>query len=69
LLRRHLQLAVDNGELAAADPEQLLFELDAALVGANAARLAGDLRGPERARLAVAAALTRHRPMASAGRG
>jgi AcrR family transcriptional regulator len=62
LLRRHLQLAVDNGELEAADPEQLLFELDAALVGANAARLAGDLKGPGRARLAVASALARHRP-------
>ena len=62
LLRRHLQLAVDNGELQVADPEQLLFELDAALVGANAARLAGDLKGPGRARLAVANALARHRP-------
>ena len=61
LLRRHLQIAIDDGELRVDDPEQLLFELDAALVGANTSRLSGDASGSERARAAVAAALERHR--------
>jgi hypothetical protein len=61
LLRRHLQIAIDDGELHVDDPEQLLFELDAALIGANASRLSGESHGPERARAAVAAALGRHR--------
>jgi AcrR family transcriptional regulator len=61
LLRRHLQIAVDDGQLHVDDPEQLLFELDAALVGANASRLSGDAQGSERARAAVASALERHR--------
>jgi AcrR family transcriptional regulator len=63
LLRRHLQIAIDDGELVVADPEQLMFELDAALVGANATRLAGDSRGPDFGRRAVNAALERHRPV------
>ena len=62
LLRRHLQIAIEDGELQVDDPEQLLFELDAALVGANASRLSGDAQGSERARAAVASALRRHRP-------
>jgi AcrR family transcriptional regulator len=62
LLRRHLQIAIEEGDLQSDDPEQLLFELDAALVGANAARLAGDRQGGERARVAVAHTLERHRP-------
>jgi AcrR family transcriptional regulator len=65
LLRRHLQIAIDNGELEVADPEQLMFELDAALVGANTVRLAGDPQGPERGRIAVSRALERHRPVRS----
>ena len=61
LLRRHLQIAIEEGELVADDPEQLLFELDAALVGANSLRIAGDKSAPDRARLAVNQALARHR--------
>jgi len=62
LLRRHLQIAIDNGDLIVADPEQLMFELNAALVGANATRLAGDPQGPDFGRRAVVHALDRHRP-------
>lgn len=69
LLRRHLQIALDHGELEVTDPDQLIFELDSALVGANATRLAGDPLGPQRGRIAVADALERHRPRVSADRG
>ncbi len=64
LLARHLQLAIDYGELIVPDPDQLLFELDAALVGANATRLSGDPKGPDYGRRAVLRALDRHRPAA-----
>ena len=60
LLTHHLRVAIDKGELVSGDPDQLIFELDAALSGANSAMLCGDTAGPDRGRAAVLAALARH---------
>lgn len=57
LLRGNLALAVRGGDLSCPDRRQLLFEMDALLVGANTARLAGDERAVRRARVAIAAML------------
>jgi len=61
LLEHHVEVAVTNRELDAADPGQLTFDLESALVAANVARLAGDVLGPRKARVAVEATLMRHR--------
>ena len=60
LLTHHLRVAIADGDLVADDPDQLIFELDAALSGANSAMLCGDTAGPDRGRAAVRAALARH---------
>jgi AcrR family transcriptional regulator len=60
LLRHHLLIAVARRELAVDDVDQLLFELGAALAGANTAMVSGDLEGPSRGRRAVRATLARH---------